>query len=256
MNREQAKEILLLYRPGTADAEEPEVVSAMDVARRDPELGAWFQRHIAFQGAMREKMRQVKVPSHLKAALLARAKAGLPAGVVAPPWWTRPTTVWYSAVAAACAVVLAVAFFWPRASAPSDRFANYKERMVSEVQRQYAMDWETSDMNQLRESIAARGGQADYTVPRGLRDLKLTGGGVLKWQSNPVSMVCFNRGGGQMLFLFVMKRDAVKDPPAQTPQLSVVHEYKTASWTEGDNAYVLAGNDEKDLQAFARTYLD
>ncbi len=256
MNREEAREVLLLYRPGTADAEDPQVVSAMEVARRDPELGEWFQRHVAFQSAMRDKLRQIEVPSHLKTALLARTKLGLPARIVAPPWWTRPTTVWLSAVAAVCAVVLVVAVLWPRASASPNRFASFKERMVSEVQRQYAMEWETSDMNRLRQSIAARGGRADYTVPRGIAKLKLTGGGVLKFQSNPVSMVCFDRGGGQMLFLFVMKRDAVKDPPAQTPQLSIVHEYKTASWSQGDNTYVLAGDEEKDLQTFAKTYLD
>ena len=59
----------------------------------------------------------------------------------------------------------------------------------------------------------SRGAPADYDVPRGLERLQLTGGGRLTWRSNPVAMVCFDRGDKQMLFLFVMKRSAVKDPP-------------------------------------------
>ena len=37
MTHEEAKEILLLYRPGTPDAEEPEIIQAMEVARSDAE---------------------------------------------------------------------------------------------------------------------------------------------------------------------------------------------------------------------------
>jgi hypothetical protein len=57
-------------------------------------------------------------------------------------------------------------------------------------------------------------------------------------------MVCFDRGDKQMLFLFVMKRSAVKDPPPPTPQLGKVRQMLTASWTQGENTYVLAGPEE------------
>ena len=72
MTPSQAKEILLLYRPGTADAEDPQVVAAVGLARRDPELARWFERHCGFQNAMSAKLRQIEVPLHLKAALLAQ----------------------------------------------------------------------------------------------------------------------------------------------------------------------------------------
>jgi len=71
VNPKEAKAILLLYRPGTADAEDPQIAQAMEVARRDPELGRWFTNHRRFQEAMRRKFRQIKVPSRLKIALLA-----------------------------------------------------------------------------------------------------------------------------------------------------------------------------------------
>ncbi len=250
MNRDEAKQVLFLYRPGTADAEDPEIVAAMEVARQDPELGRWFNQHAEFQKAMRAKLRHIEVPTHLKGALLAKDKIVRPA-----VWWSRPAVLPIAA-AAALALFLGLAVVWFK-TASGNQFANFQERMVSEVQRQYVMEWTTSDMSQLRQSIASRGGQSDYEVPSGLRDLKLTGGGVLRWHTNPVSMVCFDRGGGQMLFLFVMKRQALNNPPSASgkPQLAVVHEWLTASWTKGDNSYVLAGQEEADLRTFARKYL-
>jgi hypothetical protein len=89
-------------------------------------------------------------------------------------------------------------------------------------------------------------------MTQGLERLQLTGGGRLTWRSNPVAMVCFDRGDKQMLFLFVMKRSAVKDPPPETPQLARVNQMVTASWSRGDNTYVLAGPEEAD---FLKKYL-
>lgn len=84
MNRDEAKQVLLLYRPGTAEAEDPEIVAAMEVARRDPELGAWFHQHVQFQTYMRGKLRAIEVPRRLKTRLLARA-ASLSQSCLFPP---------------------------------------------------------------------------------------------------------------------------------------------------------------------------
>lgn len=243
MNPQEAKQILLLYRPGTADAEDPEVVTAMEVARRDLALARWFQEHCAFQQAMRAKLRQIAVPPHLKAALLARRK------IVPLPVWRR-NPVWLAA-AAALVLLLGIAGLWlkPRSSS---RFANFQARMVGTALREYRMDLVTNDMSQVRRFLAERGAPADYALSRGLERLQLTGAGLLRWRNNPVSMVCFNRGHDQMLFLFVMNRSALKDPPPGSPQLTKVNELMTASWTSGDKTYLLAGPAEDD---FARKYL-
>jgi hypothetical protein len=107
-------------------------------------------------------------------------------------------------------------------------------------------------MRQVRQFMARHAAPADYDLPRGLERLQLTGGGRLTWRSHPVAMVCFDRGDKQMLFLFVMKRSALKDPPPDTPRLAKVHQMLTASWTHGDNTYVLAGPEETD---FVKKYL-
>lgn len=244
MNSDQAKEILLLYRPGTADAEDPEIVEAMAVARRDPELARWFERHVAFQSAMRTSFRQIAVPEHLKLELLAGRK------IIRPSvWWQRP--VWLAA-AAVVVIALGLAAFWLRPTVP-DRFANFQQMMVSKAENvAYAMDWPTNDMRALRTALAGRGAPANYEVPKGLARLQLTGGAALTWRANPVSMVCFDRGDKQMVFLFVMKRSALKDPPPEKPLVAKIDALTTVSWTSGDQAYLLAGPEEAN---FLQKYL-
>jgi hypothetical protein len=247
VNSSEAKEVLLLYRPGTADTADPQMVEALTLARQDAELGRWFEQHRAFQKAMRAGFRQIEVPAHLKTSLLTQKPA--PQTVVAPQaWWRSP--VWLTA-AVAVLLLLGLAGAWLKPRAP-DRFANYQSRMVSEAQREYRMDLVTKDMQQIRRFMTSRGAPADYDLTQGLGNLQLTGGGRLTWRSNPVTMVCFDRGDKQMLFLFVMKRSAVKDPPPETPQLARVHQMVTASWTHGDNTYVLAGPEEAE---FVKKYL-
>lgn len=235
MNRAQAKEILLLYRPGTQDAEDPQIVEAMELARQDPDLRKWFQQHQAFQVSMRAKFAQIDVPEHLKRTLLSGRK------IVRPPvFWNRP--VWLAS-AAVFILLLSLAIFWVKPPIPN-RFANYRENMVSFALRMYGMDLETNDSSQLRQFLGGKGAPADYQLTQGLAKLQLKGGGPLRWRGNPVSMVCFDRGGGKMLFLFVMKRAALKDPPSPMAQLVTVDDLMTASWTRGDDTYVLAGPEE------------
>ena len=247
MNSTEAKDVLLLYRPGTADAADPQIAEALELAHHDPELGRWLEQHRAFQKAMRAKVRQIEVPAHLKSSLLIQGKAR-PITIPSHAWWRSP--VWLTA-AVAMVLFLGLVGLWLKPRTP-DQFANYQARMVSQVQREYRMDLETNDMRQIRQFLAQSGAPADYDVTRGLERLKLTGGGRLTWRSNPVAMVCFDRGDKQMLFLFVMKRSALKDPPPEMPQLTKVRQMLTASWTRGDKTYVLAGPEEGD---FVRKYL-
>ena len=246
MNSSEAREILLLYRPGTADAAEPQMAEALELARQDPELGRWFEQHRAFQKAMRAGFHQIEVPAHLKISLLTQ-KLAQEKPITPQPWWRSP--VWLTAAAVVLVLGLAGALLKPRAA---NRFANYQGRMVGEAQREYRMDLVTNNMEQVRQFMASRGAPADYDVAPGLEKLQLTGGGRLTWRSNPVAMVCFDRGDKQMLFLFVLKRSAVKDPPPATPQLAKVNQMLTASWTHGDNTYVLAGPEDAD---FLKKYL-
>ena len=249
MTSTEAQELLLLYRPGTADAADPEMAEALALARQDPELGRWFEQHRAFQSKVRASFRQIEVPAHLRTSLLIQQPLRpLPPGPRRPVWWRSP--FWLTATAVVL-LALGLTGVLLRPHGPT-RFANYESRMVGEAQRSYRMDIVTNDMQQVRRYLASQDAPADYVLTRGLEHLQLTGGGRLTWRSNPVAMVCFDRGDKQMLFLFVMKRSAVKDPPPPSPQLARVRQMIAARWTRGDNTYVLAGPEEAD---FLKKYL-
>ncbi len=246
MNSADAKKVLILYRPGLADEQDPEIAEALAVTRTDPELATWFRQHCEFQETMRRSLRQLAPPADLKARILASRKV-VPLPVA---FWRRPATRWM----AAAAVVLLLAGGGALFNRPAsyERFALYQSRMVASAVRDYHMDVHTSDMARLREHLAAGGAPADYLVPEGLRSRKLTGGGVLKWRGHPVSMVCFDRGDKEMVFLFVTDRSAVKDPPPAQPQVSQVADQVSVSWTSGDKIYTLAGPEEP---GFVKKYL-
>jgi hypothetical protein len=239
VTREEAKQILMLYRPGTADADEPDLQQAMDMARADADLGAWFEQHRAFNQTIRSQLRGIQAPPHIKAAILAHRKiVPLPR-----PWWQQPGWV----AAAACLALLCLAVGFSSWLPLSQRLSNFQHRMVGSALREYSMDLVTRDQAELRRFIAGKGAPADYELPQGLEKLKLSGGGMLHWRTNPVTMVCLERPNKKMLYLFVLKRGALKDPPPDSPQLTNISEHPVASWTKGENAYVLASEDETDV---------
>lgn len=246
MNIQEARQILLLYRPGTADAEDPQMHAAIELAGRDPELGRWFEEHCAFQEGMRAKFRQIEVPAQLRATLLSSNNGNKI--VPMPVWYRQPA---WLAAAAAIVLFIGLTGAWFALKTP-DQFSQFRDRMVSTALREYRMDVVTNDMTQLRQFMAAGGAPADYAVTKGLAKLELTGGGLIHWQSHPVAMVCFNRGDNQMLFLFVMDRAAIKRMPSEAPQVTTVHDLVTVSWSRGDKTYVLAGPPEAE---FVKKYL-
>ena len=208
MNSEEARKILELYRLENPDAADPQVAEALEFMRDDPELRRWFEQSCAFHAALREKFKAIPVPAGLKEAIVARNN------IIYPAWWQKP--VWFAA-AAVLVLFFSLAILWvqPRAK---DRFSDYRARMVRTALRQYRMEIVTNDLNEVRRFLEQRGAPSDYALPPGLEKLALTGGASLKWRGNPVSMVCFDRGDRQMLFLFVMDRSAVKDAPRSGPE--------------------------------------
>jgi uncharacterized membrane protein YbaN (DUF454 family) len=234
LNSREAQKILLLYRPGTADADDPLVAEALAVASQDPGLREWLEGHKTFQEKVRQKMREVPVPGGLKERILANRK------VISLHWWQQPT--WLAA--AAMVIALGVATMFLMQEPRPDKLADYRGRMVRSALRNYKMDILTSDREQVRQYLRKKGGPADYQIPKALDKLPVTGGGLLNWRGKPVSMVCFDRGQKKMVFLFVIHKTALKDAPSQMPELAEVNRLPTASWTSGQNTYLLASEQE------------
>src|SRR5262245_28984165 len=142
---EEAKGVLMLFRPGVSDPGDGEFAEALELARTDPQLGAWFEQHCAFQKAMREKFRQLEVPPGLKSHLeesLKRARHQR---------WHR-SAPWLAAAAAVVLLVLAASLLGSR---KPDHFADYVSRMVRSALVDYRMDRRTTNQVVLREYFAS-----------------------------------------------------------------------------------------------------
>lgn len=237
MTTEETKRILLLYRPQTSDAEDAEMNAALEQARREPTLQEWFERHCEGQAILRRKFAELPVPEGLKDAILAGRK------IVTPAFGWRKSA--WLAAAAALALLAAVSALWLR-SDPAREFSLYRARMVRVALHEYSMDIVTNDLRQVRRYLAAKGGPADFAIPERVARLSLTGGGHIRWGKEPAAMVCFDRGDGQMLFLFVINAAAVKGEP-QEPTSVKIGALQTVSWTREAKTYVLAGPDDPDF---------
>src|SRR2546430_17331964 len=94
MNREEAKEILALYRPGIDDPNEPDIAAALELTKEDAELARWFAEQSALYNATRQKLKELPVPDQLLERILANPGR-------TPLLWRSPL-LW----AAAAAIVL------------------------------------------------------------------------------------------------------------------------------------------------------
>ncbi len=246
MDSNLAKEILLRYRPGTADADDPEFVEALEQAKLDPELARWFAANQAFHITIRDRFRQLPVPAGLKEGILAGYRPA-----VIPVWWQQPA---FQTLAAAAGIVLliSVALFWSQPREGTD-FAAFQSRVVRNAQRGYAMDITTTNLGEIRQYLAKQGAHADYVLPAPLEKLPGDGGAILRWRNRTVSMVCFDLGNHNDLFLFVASRaDLPEAPSTSEPQFTSIGKLTAASWSRGDRTYVLAGAGD---EQFIRRYL-
>src|ERR1700754_3383265 len=76
MDRNEAKKILALYRPGVMDDPDPRLTEALELVHRDPELAAWFDQHCAVFQAIRAKLKEIPVPADLRRKIAAENIAG------------------------------------------------------------------------------------------------------------------------------------------------------------------------------------
>jgi hypothetical protein len=256
MNHGQAKQILMMYRPGTADANDPEVAEALAVVQSDPELAHWFDEHCARQTALRDKFRQIMPPVGLKEQIISEHGARMKAA-------SRRGRVWAVAGVAAILVVLGtVAFlFWPQNSEQPhpipNTLAHFQREMLSIAANSYAMTAKTN-LDQVQSWLAQNNGLSGFHVPAGLKQVAVTGCAVEPFRSAKASLICFRKGDtlppGQPgdLWLFVIDETAVADAPASaSPQFTPVNGLMTATWVQDGKLYMLGTKgDEQTIQKY------
>lgn len=240
MTRDQAKQVLVLYRPWVNDSPDAEMAEALALADQDPELGKWFRGFQAGQLAVRTSLRATLPPEAFREQIIAETLAR-----------KRATSRRRVLAALTVALVLGVGFEalylfsekTPKEEISLPAFAN---RMSREALRLYRMDLETEDMAQIRNYLASRQSPDDFALSGALQSVKVTGCLATKWQGRPVSMVCFHSGKqlptgrNSDLYLFVIDKNALPDAPRGEPQFSKASRLTVASWSRDGKIYLLA----------------
>ncbi len=245
MDRQAAKEILVLYRPGVSQPTDSEFAEAIELTRRDRELGEWFAAHCAFQSAVRARLREVPVPVALKERIIASRTRWRKI-----PRWNGP---WVWAAAAAMVLLFGLSRAW-LAPADADDFGHFRDKMARVALRTYRMDMVTNDLNQIRGFLRTNEAQADYVLSKPLEKLPGSGCAILKWHNRPVTLICFDLGLRKQLYLFVVNRNSLPGaPPSTSPDFEQVNKLMTASWSAGGKTYVLAGVGDESM---LKQYLD
>jgi hypothetical protein len=246
MNRDDAKNILLLHRPGTPDAADPQILEALALTQRDEELARWFGGHCARQEVLRAQLRQIPAPAGLKEQIISE-QAALEKIAIGRRNFVLTT------VATAVVALLILATLWFRPTGTGDTLGVYRNRMIGAALRGYAMDLATGDPAKVRAYLKQNHAPADYILPAPLQKTAVTGCAIESWQGTKVSLICFRTGkplppGEQSdLWLFVVDGASVKNSPsAGPPELANVHQLITAVWAQGDKLYLLgtAGDEQ------------
>jgi hypothetical protein len=245
VNVEEAKSILMLYRPGTADTEEPQVAEALALAKTHPELSLWLEMHVARQEALRAKFTEIVPPAGLKEQIISEHAAGR------RPVPKRPAKM-FAMVAVLILLLGALALVWFPRDEPENTLPLYQNEMVSTAERGYGMDLMTNDVVPVRAYLAQAHAPADFRLPPPLQKTALAGCAVEVWQGVKVSLVCFRTGkplqpgAASDLWLFVVDRASVKNAPASAaPQFAKINRLITATWAEGGKLYFLGVEGEQ-----------
>ena len=243
MNREQAQEILLSYRPGCDDADDPQIVEALQLLDQDPELASWFAAHQRADAVIRARLRETPVPADLKERILAEQK------IVRPEFaWRRPVLI----AAAAAVIVLGVVSLWAFRSGAGNGLSAYRAEMVRVVENGYTMSVRAGNFDQLRQILTEKQWPSDFIVPDHLRDVTVVGGSALEWKGHKVALACM-KDHSRGLWLFVVENAAFRHAPdSEIPNVQMVSSSPTAVWSQSGNTYLLTVQGD---EAFLKKYL-
>lgn len=266
MDKAEARVLLGSYRPGVDDPAEPRLAEALEMARRDPELGQWLAKEQAVDAAVAARLREIPVPAALRNDLLALGNVvQVPRSAWTQTW--RPAVAG-AAVAAVLTWLAALAFLHSKVPSngttptpnidPTKELASledFRAEMVSFVRLAPPLDYESRDPDKLRDYLIREQGPGDMHVPTGLQQLPGMGCRILSFRGHRVALMCFLRKNGQLVHLIVVDKNAMAafDGTRDKPQEKPEGPWATAAWTEGDLAYMAAvKGDAELLQSYLR----
>lgn len=239
MNNTEAKFILNAYRPSGQDATDAKFGAALDQAKSDPALGAWFAREQAHGAAVAAKLREVAPPAGLREAILAGGR--MSGGESAtqrdrPVRWTQP--VWLAAAAAVALLLTVSAVVWSVRSrgsdAPLTRFA------LADALETESHGGHGAATDALQASLADGSTRLASALPINFAALRSNGCRTMNVAGHDVLEVCFKRDG-KWFHCYIAR---VEDFPGSTsrtaPNFAEQGRVAAAAWSDGVHRIVVA----------------
>jgi hypothetical protein len=204
MTREQAKEYLSALRASGVDEADPTLQEALELARKDSELGSWLARQREFDHILVEKFASISPPEGLREIILEKLE-----GTV------RPIQSWRMGwFALAATIVLAALLLSQKVDlfrGHSRLFQSFRSDALAMVAVKPApkLDLETPSLETAEAFIAAHDAPRLEKFPQKLQAMTTAGCRVFLWRQHPASLTCFRLPSGNLLHAVVISEDAV-----------------------------------------------
>ncbi|OHE89236.1 MAG: hypothetical protein A3G75_08080 [Verrucomicrobia bacterium RIFCSPLOWO2_12_FULL_64_8] len=249
MNNDHAKLVLSVYRPHGQDADNPFFAEALQQAKMDPSLSAWFRDEQRFDAEFAATLGAVATPTNAKNMIKATMGAS-----------TRRRRRWWPlAIAASVAVMLATSLLFKHrpTGLPLPANATIAQLATNLADHHGSIGLMSQDFARVRQWISERGGPLPDDLPAGLAKMMVLGCETWKTTRGKVSLVCFVGEGKQMVHLYIFENAADHPglPDIAHPRLEKEGKWALALWQNHGRAYVLGAPVDSGLtvESFFRT---
>ncbi|MBC7005058.1 hypothetical protein BIZ37_21060 [Photobacterium sp. BZF1] len=241
MESKKVKSILRLYRP-EVDEETTLVTEALAEVENDPELKAWYSKHLQNEDAIHFQLSGIDVPVGLKEEInLQYSKKKV----------TKTRSPWLAPLAIAASLLLLVLSWGIFSPKESGHFADFQQDMVAFATQPYEMNIKVEGLELINQGFANADWPTNYVTPVALNSLHALGGVAERWQGEKVSIVCLEDDAGKYIWLFITKlntfsnektiplpAEVIKDKPLLTHTAWQDKQFNYYMIAEGDIAFI------------------
>jgi hypothetical protein len=265
MERDEAKKILELCRPGVAeDLQDPALEAALALLETDAELADWFESQQAVDERISRSLHTIEAPADLKNTILAgmrlheanRGGVDELEGTIPFPesssrsgrsWWLNPWTG-IAALFVIMMVILNLPDSPPRGTQVADAdlppVLQFLSKEISTL-KSWEFDKKDQDPMALRAFLTSSNAPSPHTIPQGLGGMSSIGCVTFDYNEDAkLSMICFKNG--EVYHLITADKATYPDAIPDEPVLYQCQDKAYKLWVDGDQVKILTIHGSKE----------